>query len=209
MLNRGRSRNLAVAIQLIALSSFTLCSCKAVMDTGSSTLKLAGSVIVFAGKVVLTTGKVAWAVVKTTAKLGGGVVRFFTGKKTVKLEREGNSLYVKARLNKKHKARLLLDTGATSVQISSRLANKMGLDLSRGERVRCTLADGSVKYAKVVELKEVRVGGARVKKVKALVLEHDAVEDSDGLLGMSFLNNFHFELDTDRDLLILKCKPKE
>ncbi len=85
----------------------------------------------------------------------------------------------------------------------------MGLDLSRGERVRCTLADGSVKYAKVVELKEVRVGGARVKKVKALVLEHDAVEDSDGLLGMSFLNNFHFELDTDRDLLILKCKPKE
>ena len=209
MHRRGRSWRLAVAIQLVALSSLTLCSCSTVMGAGSVTVKLAGHIVGFAGKVVITTGKVAWAVVKTSAKLGGGVVRFFTGTKKVKLEREGNSLYVEARLNKKHKARLLLDTGATSIQISSRLSRKMGLDLSRGERVRCTLADGSVKYANVVELKEVRVGGARVKKVRALVLEHDAVEDSDGLLGMSFLNHFDFELKTDEDLLILRCKPKK
>lgn len=196
----ARFRRASHAISILLVAACALPSC--------SIIEFAGDVVVFTGKVIITTGKVGWAVISTTAAAGGAVVRFFTGKKTVKLEREGDSFYVKARLNRKHKARLLLDTGATSVQISSDLARRMKLNLTKADRVRCTLADGSSRYARSVRLKEVRVGGARVKKVAALILENDTTQDADGLLGMSFLNNFTFEIDTEKNLLILKCRAK-
>jgi clan AA aspartic protease (TIGR02281 family) len=165
---------------------------------------LAGSAVVLTGKAAVTGVKVGTAVVGTTARATGATIRYFAGKHTVKLEREGNSLFANVRLNRRHKARLLLDTGASSLQISPRLARQLGLDLSKADLVSCTLANGTTTVARSVVLKEVTLGKAGVKKVSALVL--DAGAGADGLLGMSFLNHFNFRIDTTRDLLVLECK---
>jgi len=154
------------------------------------------------GKVAYATGKVAY---KAGRKAGGGIA-YLSGRRTVKLDRRGNSFYAKVRLNRRYTAQLLVDTGASSTQISRALAERMGLKPDSGRQVRCVLADGSVTHAREVTLKEVRVGGAKVKKVPVVVLESDSAERIDGLLGMSFLGHFNFRIDTEKNLLILRGK---
>ncbi len=97
-----------------------------------------------------------------------------------------------------------MDTGATNVQISGKLANDLKININQSNTVNCILADGSIVPAAAVVLKEVRIGGVKVKDVDAVVLLNDETTGSEGLLGMSFLNKFNFELDMDRNLLILE-----
>lgn len=197
--DRGRLR---VGILLTAAVVPLLASCRL--------LWFAGDVVEFTGKVVVTSVKTTAVVVQTTAKLTGATVSYFAGKRKVPLEREGSSYYVTARINRRHKARLLLDTGATSVQISPALARRLGIDLDGAERVRCILADGSTTTARVATLREVRLRRKiKVEDVRALVLDHDQTDDSDGLLGMSFLGHFIFQFDPANDALILRCRPRE
>jgi predicted aspartyl protease len=51
-----------------------------------------------------------------------------------------------------------------------------------------------------------KVGRARIKNVRAIVMEDDSLDTSDGLLGMSFLNNFTFHMDPSEGQLTLKKK---
>jgi len=55
-----------------------------------------------------------------------------------------------------------------------------------------------------VDIHEVALGAARVHDVKAIVLERDSLGVADGLLGMSFLENFIFSIDTQKGELILE-----
>ena len=82
----------------------------------------------------------------------------------------------------------------------------MGINYYEGRSVQCTLADGSVTSAWSIRLDELRIGRVRVRNVHALVLDSTHSLDSDGLLGMSFLNNFLFQIDTEKDQLILRQK---
>ena len=168
--------------------------------------KVATKSVVLTGKAVGVAAKTTGKVALKTGKVAGSGIRYATGRRVVPLEREGNSFYVNTRLNRRYKARLVLDTGASAVQISSRLARRMGIDPSKGRRVQCTLADGSVTSARSIVLKEVRAGKARAKKVRAIVLENDGVGHGDGLLGMTFLDNFVVKLDTDQNLMVLRAK---
>ncbi|MBT3374241.1 MAG: clan AA aspartic protease [Lentisphaerae bacterium] len=173
-------------------------------------LRLAGEAVVLTGKVATTAVKTTGAVVMTTGKITGATVSYFAGERTVELEREGNSFYVNVKINRKRKVRLLLDTGATDVQISPALAHKLKLDLRTAERVRCTLADGSVTTARVVTLKEVRLSrSVKAQNVQALVLEADRNSGKGGLLGMSFLNHFIFQIDTEAGKLRLRHRENE
>lgn len=80
--------------------------------------------------------------------------------------------------------RVMVDTGASAVALTPDDARRLGVlpDASAFTRTVQT-ASGPVKAA-VVELDHVRVAGARVDKVEALVLERGLPH---ALLGMSFL----------------------
>ena len=190
------SRNLLALIVALALP--LLCSCMAV-DAAKGAAKLTGKAAIATAKL---TGKAAVA----TGKAGVAGVKYATGRRTVKLEKEGNSYYAEVKINKRNKARLLLDTGATNVQISAWMARKLGLSLSRAEKVTVSLADGSTHTARIVTLKELRVGKAKAKNVKALVIEGASIPERGGLLGMSFLNRYNFQIDTGKHLLILRAR---
>ncbi|MDO8602250.1 MAG: retropepsin-like aspartic protease [Candidatus Omnitrophota bacterium] len=178
---------------------------------GCTVLNVAGT----AGKVVYTTAKVAGKAVCMTAKVAGKtavatgksvrtVVNMATGKHVVKLVKRGNSLTASVLLNRKVREELIVDTGATDTVISSNLARKIGVSPGKGKNVLCQVADGRTVNGKQVKIKEVRVGGAKVYNVQAIVLDSGETGNSPGLLGMSFLNNFVFKVDTEKETLVLQ-----
>lgn len=183
--------------------------------SGCTVVKATSAVVGTAGKVVYTTVKVTGKVVGTTAKVLGKtavvtgkgvrtVVNMATGRHVVKLTKRGNSLTTSVLLNRKVREDLIVDTGATDTVISSTLAKKIGIQTAKGKNVLCRVADGRAVNGKQVNIKEVRVGGAKVYNVQAVVLDSGNIGNSQGLLGMSFLNNFVFKVDTEKETLVLQ-----
>ncbi len=183
--------------------------------SGCTVVKASGAIVGAAGKVVYTTAKVTGKVVGATTKVVGKtavvtgkgartVVNMATGKHTVKLTRRGNSLATNVLLNRKVNTEFIVDTGATDTVISTNLAKKLGISLNKGQNVLCKVADGRAVSGKQVNIREVRVGGAKVYNVRAVVLDSGEMGNSPGLLGMSFLKNFVFKIDTEKELLVLQ-----
>ncbi|MDP2911057.1 MAG: retropepsin-like aspartic protease [Candidatus Omnitrophota bacterium] len=176
--------------------------------SGCVVIKATSAVVGTTCKVVYTTAKVAGKVVGKTAVVTGKgvrtVVNMATGKHAVKLTRRGNSFTTNVLLNRKVKTELIVDTGATDTVISASLAKKLGIHLNKSQNVLCQVANGSTVSGKQINIKEVRVGGAKVYNVQAVVLDSGETGNSPGLLGMSFLNNFVFKVDTEKELLVLQ-----
>ena len=122
----------------------------------------------------------------------------------VPLERDGKSFYVRLKLNNTASARFMLDTGASAMQVSRAMAKKLKLGRLRAQTVPVMLASGGYVRGHLVDIKEVAIGPAKVNNVKAIVLDKDNMGLNDGLLGMSFLENFIFSIDTQKGQLILE-----
>lgn len=164
--------------------------------------------------VVKGTGAVAWEATKISSKVaweatklaGKGVktsVHMAIGRTVVPLRKEGNSMFVKARINRRITTELLLDTGAAFTQISSDLAARLGLNVSRGEVVMVRVADGRTVEARQVYLKELSIGRAVVRNMPVVVLREQEGKKHNGLLGMTFLNEFVFQIDSKKGELVL------
>lgn len=186
---------------------FCVCGCSVLRTTGrvaKGVGKVSWGTAKVTGKVLKTTGKVAYKTGQVTSKGVRTVVYMAKGKQIIPLEKRGNSLYTDVKLNRKRRATFLVDTGASSMQISRAMAKSLRINLEKYPLIPVTIAGGHVVGAREVVLKEVRVGRVRVKNVKALVMEQDSLGMFDGLLGMSFLNHFVFSVDVQRAELILQ-----
>jgi aspartyl protease family protein len=83
---------------------------------------------------------------------------------------------------------VLVDTGATGVAISQKIADKLGLKSI--DAVRTSTANGdSVSY--IVRLESVKVGGVEAQNVAAMI---SPGLDGDVLLGMSYLGRMDVRL---------------
>jgi len=88
--------------------------------------------------------------------------------------------------------RFLVDTGATSVVLSSADARRAGVNYLSGTRSLTQTANGVVPvYA--VKLDSLRIGDITLNNVDASVIEGDTLPI--GLLGMSFLNRMEMKRD--------------
>lgn len=134
-----------------------------------------------------------------TAKFDADVSRYeITGSK------ETNSIVVAVLLNNRVNARLMVDTGASSVVISRAMALRLGLDLGKAPLIEATLADGKKVKARAVYLESVAVDKAQVKNVACVVLDDAPLPGMDGLLGMTFLEHFSVFIDSQSGKLILE-----
>ena len=123
----------------------------------------------------------------------------------VPLRRAGNSYYVEARLNGGSFYTFLVDTGATSLVITRSMADELGLtSQDEIQTMRCTIADGSVVEGRLVYLDSVTVGSMTAASVSAVILEDEDAVNIKPLLGMSYLRNFHFRIDTVSEQLVLQ-----
>jgi clan AA aspartic protease (TIGR02281 family) len=125
--------------------------------------------------------------------------------KKVPFTQEGDSIMVEALLNKKLKVNLVLDTGASTVLLSNKITKKLRIKSNQGSSVQVQMADGRKVDAKYIVLDSVSVKGVEAEDVGAVVFSDDVkMESYDGLLGMSFLNKFNFQIDTENNKLILE-----
>ncbi|MDD5629789.1 MAG: retropepsin-like aspartic protease, partial [Elusimicrobia bacterium] len=122
-------------------------------------------------------------------------------KQSVTTRRVGEHLVVEALINGRAAAPLLVDTGASQTVISPKVAAAAGLD--GGEVVTATLADGRKVEGRLIVVDSLAVGEARVEKTPVVVLAAPG-PDAEGLLGMSFLKNFMFQLDMANGRLVLE-----
>ena len=116
----------------------------------------------------------------------------------VKMKKVRSSYYVDVVLNKKVEAKLHLDTGCSSTLLSPEIAEK--LKIEGGQEIETVLADGTKVKAKKAFLNTIKVGEQTIRNVPVVIME----TSGDGLLGMSFLKYFKFQVDTKTDELVLQ-----
>ena len=113
---------------------------------------------------------------------------------------DGTSWMVTATLNGRVQGRFLLDTGASYCVVAPAFARQLAL-APTGSFASVHTANGVVR-APVVRLRSVELGETRVRDVQAIV--HDAVGPNlDGVVGLNFLNRFHYAVDPRRRVLTL------
>ena len=118
----------------------------------------------------------------------------------VPLEGGGGSWLVRATLNGTLNGVFLLDTGATYCVLSPTTAGRLGV-APTGLETSMQTANGPVRVP-VVQVRTFDVGGNRARDVRAVV--HAGVPPPlDGILGLSYLNNFSYSIDPKRRVLKL------
>src|SRR4029450_5531252 len=101
----------------------------------------------------------------------------------IKLENETNSLWVNVTINDKHKKRMIVDSGATTISLPDKMARDMGTKAAAdGVPVMVGLADGRKVPATMIKLDSVKVGKFTAQDVECCVLGPEA-SDAPGLLG--------------------------
>jgi len=129
-----------------------------------------------------------------------------TGSKEIEVGRQGNHLFVNALLNGKVNARLLVDTGASFVVLSPAIAKGLNIStVGANPDVKMTLADGSEVSGRLLKLDTICIGEVKANDVQAAVIyQENAFQGFDGLLGMSFLKLFKFEINLEKSKLVLQ-----
>jgi clan AA aspartic protease (TIGR02281 family) len=100
-------------------------------------------------------------------------------------------------------ASLIVDTGSPVVMLTSSFIQQLRIDPSQSNMGYVEILNGKYKAA-AISLDSVRIGEAQAQDVSATVLLEDSKGIKDGLLGLSFLNKFHFTLDQTGQKLILR-----
>jgi aspartyl protease family protein len=94
--------------------------------------------------------------------------------------------------------RFLVDTGATSIALPGREAERLGIDYRKGARGMTHTANGPVAVYRVT-LDRVRLGGIELRMVEAVVIEQGL---DIALLGMSFLSRVEWKREGQTMTLI-------
>jgi len=130
----------------------------------------------------------------------------------VGFSKTSQGIVVNVLLNKKVRASLILDTGASLVLLSPRIGKELGLEtisLRKGIITKIVLAAGSEADARLIVLDRIAVEGIEAKNIEGAILLKEGAQ-GDGLLGRSFLNKFNFQIDAENKKLILKkVKPQD
>ena len=124
---------------------------------------------------------------------------------TVPVIQKGGSLVVPVTLNNERDVQLILDTGATMTVLSSNVALELGLLSNTQTQVTTVNTAGGPVQVNLTRIDSIQIDTAKARNVSVVI--HDLPEAHpgiDGLLGMSFLNNFLVTLDSDQGQLHLR-----
>jgi clan AA aspartic protease (TIGR02281 family) len=130
-----------------------------------------------------------------------------SGPKEVEFSKASGHMAVDALLNDIVHVSLMVDTGASVIILTNKVAKKLGIDTDKEKaNIQLQVADGRKINAKYVILKSVSIRDAEARNVEAAILADNTASFGfkDGLLGMSFLKRFNFKFDYSNDRLILE-----
>ena len=119
----------------------------------------------------------------------------------------GGNFLVDVLLNGRVKARLMLDTGASFITLSEEIGQKLGVFSSGASAEMPFNTAGGEEWMPLIALQTVSAGNAQSQLVEASIGKH--IKDIDGLLGMSFLGDYRFEIDRTNKRLTIKPPSKQ
>ena len=114
----------------------------------------------------------------------------------------GGNFLVDTVLNGHINARLMLDTGASLITLTEEIGRKLGASTFPGSAELPFNTAAGEDWMPLVGLEMVAVGSAKTRLSEASINSH--IKEIDGLLGMSFLGEFRFEIDRINKRLTLK-----
>lgn len=126
------------------------------------------------------------------------------GQARIRFPRGATSIPARVTVNGTASGQFIVDTGATSVAVSTRFARQLGLDLRGAPTVKVMTAAGP-ETALRTRVKRLELAGAVAEDVEILVMSDPAGPGADGLLGLSFLSRFHMSLDAHEGILELRA----
>jgi aspartyl protease family protein len=126
----------------------------------------------------------------------GGAAKSSRGTKIVLTAGSGGHFITQGAINGRA-VQFMVDTGATSVAMGAREAQRLGIDYEKGQRGIGRTANGEVTMFRV-KLASVRIGDVEVYDVDAAVLP---AEMGHILLGNSFLTRFQMKRENDQLVL--------
>lgn len=122
---------------------------------------------------------------------------------TVPLVSKGLSFSAKAVINGQVETELIIDTGSSFTIISEKMARRIGFkDISGAPRYPVSTAAGEAWFRLVV-FESVNVGGAIARNVEGAVSPYLG-KGMDGVIGLSFLNDFIYKINGKTKELTLK-----
>ena len=101
----------------------------------------------------------------------------------------------------------MLDTGASFITLSEEIGQKLGVFSSGASAEIPFNTAGGEEWMPLVALQTVSAGNAQSQLVEASIGKH--IKDIDGLLGMSFLGDYRFEIDRTNKSLTIKPASKQ
>lgn len=135
---------------------------------------------------------------KKKFKLGSEITTSFKkadpGKELVVWKDEHNMFRIYGSINN-FSTHFLIDTGASSVAMSSNAAKRIGLKYKKGTPIHSSTASGIAK-GYMINLSKVKIGHIQLYNVEAVVL--DGAFPTEVLLGQSFLSRVKMVRDGDK-----------
>ena len=98
----------------------------------------------------------------------------------------------------------LIDTGAAYTALSKDVVALLGIPIDPQQTVVIAPAQGRTFSAPVITIRELNVGGFRIVKVAAVVLDFPQELKLDGVLGMNVLRRFRVTVEADTGTLVLR-----
>jgi len=124
------------------------------------------------------------------------------GKAKIRMNKQGAAIISKVIINNQQ-GNFIVDTGATLVTLSKGFADRLKLNYSGWPKMLTQTANGiGVAYRGYVDT--ISLQGLEAKHIEVAIAEE--IGTSDGLLGLSFLNRFKIELDSDKGYMVLTAR---
>jgi hypothetical protein len=133
------------------------------------------------------------------------ITRGNTSETPVKVTPEGHVLVPVTLSHRGRSVRttLILDTGATTTSISEETATELGIMPEETSPGVARVADGRKVMSRNATIDSVRLGSKELRQTPVSIMPYTGPrEDHDGLLGMSFLKAFAYQVDLNRQKII-------
>ncbi|MDD5712181.1 MAG: aspartyl protease family protein [Smithellaceae bacterium] len=132
------------------------------------------------------------------------------GEYVVPFRKLHGGMVVDATINDTIPVRLLVDTGSSTTVINVRLLDRFSVPPPMlPMKGKAITAAGAVEV-NIIMIDKIDVGGAVKRNVPAIYSDEKYdLEGYDGLLGMSFLSDFLFTIDSEKNVLHLKRRQPE
>lgn len=118
----------------------------------------------------------------------------------IQLDRQGSHYVVVAAVKGAGLVRLIIDTGASLTTLSAAAVARLGLPNGDERPITLAVAGGTVQ-SKLIKIEGLQIGAAAVGGLDVAVIDLQAWENVDGLLGMNFLQQFKFRIDQQAGML--------